>query len=148
MKYIHTNIVAKDWKALSEFYIDVFDCVFKPPQRNYTGEWLDQATGLENAELEGVHLLLPGHGEDGPTLEIFNYSEIEKKDPMKANHTGFTHIAFEVDDVRETLNKALEKGATKLGEVTDREFENVGTLSLIYFRDPEGNIVEILSWDK
>lgn len=148
MKYIHTNIVAKDWKTLSEFYIDVFGCVFKPPQRNYTGDWLDQATGLKNAELEGVHLLLPGHGEDGPTLEIFNYSEIVKRDPILANHTGFTHIAFEIDDVRKTLEKALEKGATKLGEVTDREFENVGTLSLIYFRDPEGNIVEILSWDK
>jgi len=66
MRYAHTNIVARDWKKLSDFYINVFNCSVKPPKRNLSGNWLDQATGLSNAKLEGVHLLLPGHGENGP----------------------------------------------------------------------------------
>jgi hypothetical protein len=71
MRFAHTNIAARNWKKLSDFYIHVFDCNVKPPERSLSGKWLDRATGLSNAELEGVHLLLPGHGDNGPTLEYF-----------------------------------------------------------------------------
>ncbi|WP_413927363.1 VOC family protein [Clostridioides sp. ES-S-0006-03] len=33
MKYVHTNIIARDWEKLSEFYKDVFECRKVPPQR-------------------------------------------------------------------------------------------------------------------
>ena len=62
------------------------------------------------------------------------------------NSTGFTHIAFEVEDVHATLEKALEHDARKLGEIVEKDVENIGTLQFVYFRDPEGNIVEIQSW--
>jgi len=86
MRFAHTNIVAKNWKSLSDFYINVFACKVKPPERKLSGDWLDNATGLTNANLEGVHLLLPGHGETGPTLEIFTYAEMQGSDPVMANH--------------------------------------------------------------
>jgi predicted enzyme related to lactoylglutathione lyase len=148
MRYTHTNIAARDWKKLSEFYIHVFHCIVKPPERNLSGNWLDQATGLSNAELEGVHLLLPGHGDNGPTLEIFSYKEMHESEPAMANHAGFTHIAFEVDDVVQTFRAAMENGGKQLGEITEKEIETVGLLTFVYFRDPEGNIVEIQSWEK
>ncbi len=146
MRYAHTNIAAKDWKALSDFYIRVFDCVIKPPKRALSGNWLDQATGLTNANLEGVHLLLPGHGDSGPTLEIFTYKETRERGHMMANYTGFTHIAFEVEDVDTTYAKAMDNGALKLGRITEKTIEGVGILKFVYFRDPEGNIIEIQSW--
>lgn len=148
MRFAHTNIVAKDWKQLSEFYINVFSCRIKPPVRNLSGDWLDQATGLKQAALAGVHLLLPGHGDNGPTLEIFSYKDIHECDPIMANYSGFTHIAFEVDDVVTTVNAALSNGATLLGKVTEKIIDKVGLLKFVYFRDPEGNIVEIQSWEK
>ncbi len=151
MKFIHTNIIAKDWKRLSQFYIDVFDCTPKPPERHLSGNWLDQATGLTDAKLHGIHLILPGYGPehkmDGPTLEIFSYESMDTGSPIPANHTGFGHIAFLVDDVKKIYEKALEHGGQALGEVTQKEIEGVGKLTLIYFRDPEGNIVEIQSWE-
>jgi catechol 2,3-dioxygenase-like lactoylglutathione lyase family enzyme len=146
MRFAHTNIVAKDWKRLAGFYMDVFNCRVKPPERNLSGQWLDQATGLQNARLQGVHLVLPGHGENGPTLEIFTYAQIEDHDLLSANSLGFSHIAFEVEDVDRTLETALEKGAAMLGSISEKHVENVGTLKFVYFRDPEGNIVEIQSW--
>ncbi len=148
MKFLHTNIVAKDWKNLSRFYIDVFNCTVVPPERNLKGSWLDQAVGLENAQLQGVHLALPGFGEGGPTLEIFTYENTTIRNPLLANHSGFAHIAFEVDDVEVALDKALKNGATLLGQVTSKSFEGRGTLTFVYFRDPESNIVELLSWKK
>ena len=148
MRFAHTNIAAKDWKLLSDFYVRVFNCRVKPPERKLSGSWLDHATGLQNAILEGTHLLLPGHGDSGPTLEIFSYQNMHECEPLMANHTGFTHIAFEVDDVDQTLNEALKSGGQLLGKVTEKKVDGVGDLKFVYFRDPEGNIVEIQSWEK
>jgi len=146
MRYVHTNIAARNWKKLSDFYVNVFNCTVKPPVRNLSGDWLDQATGLSKAELEGVHLLLPGHGDNGPTLEIFSYKNTHKSELIMANYTGFTHIAFEVDNVDQILSDALKHGGKLLGTVTEKKVEDVGLLKFLYFRDPEGNIVEIQSW--
>ena len=146
MRFAHTNIVAKNWKSLSAFYIQVFDCIIKPPERNLSGPWLDQATGLNKADLEGVHLLLPGHGDDGPTLEIFTYKDMHDCDPIMANYCGISHIAFEVHDVDQTLDEVIKNGGQILGKVTERTVDGVGDLKFVYFRDPEGNIVEIQSW--
>jgi len=85
MKYVHTNIVAKDWKKLAQFYIDVFDCTPKPPERHLSGKWLDNATGLTDARLHGIHLNLPGYETDGPTLEIFSYESLKECQPSFAN---------------------------------------------------------------
>ena len=63
-----------------------------------------------------------------------------------ANYIGFTHIAFEVDDVEQTLNTAMKSGGQALGEITEKVVEGIGTLNFVYFRDPEGNIIEIQSW--
>ena len=148
MRYAHTNITARDWKKLSYFYINVFGCTIKPPERKLSGDWLDQATGLSEAELEGVHLLLPGQGDSGPTLEIFSYKNTHECEPVMANYTGFTHIAFEVEDVEKKFNDALKSGATKLGEITEKIIDGIGVLKFVYFRDPERNIIEIQSWEK
>jgi catechol 2,3-dioxygenase-like lactoylglutathione lyase family enzyme len=148
MRYAHTNIAARDWKKLSDFYINVFGCTVKPPERKLSGDWLDQATGLSEAELEGVHLLLPGYGDNGPTLEIFSYKERYDRGPVMANYTGFTHIAFEVEDVEQIFSDALRCGATQLGEVTEKIIDGIGMLKFVYLRDPEGNIIEIQSWKR
>jgi predicted enzyme related to lactoylglutathione lyase len=148
MRYAHTNMAARDWKNLSEFYINVFHCSIKPPERRLSGEWLDKGTGLHDASLEGVHLLLPGHGENGPTLEIFTYENTQNCKPIMANYCGFTHIAFEVENVSETFDAAIRNGGQLLGEVIERKIEGIGNLKFVYFRDPEGNIIEIQSWEK
>ena len=65
-----------------------------------------------------------------------------------ANHSGLAHIAFEVEDVADILDRALMEGATKLGAVTEKSIEGAGVLTFVYLRDPEGNIIEIQSWRK
>jgi glyoxylase I family protein len=98
-KYVHTNLIARDWRRLVRFYSEVFGCVAKGPERDLSGAWLDQVTSLRNAHLCGVHLCLPGYGDDGPTLEIFSYEEMVEGQMPAANECGFAHIAFAVDDV-------------------------------------------------
>lgn len=148
MKYAHTNIISKDWKRLSEFYIKVFGCKIVPPIRNQEGSWLSEGTGVKHAKLQGAHLLLPGYGENGPTLEIYQYNTIEQQEPVAPNQRGFGHIAFEVEDVALKLKEIKENGGEAYGKLTNRIIEGVGRITFIYVRDPDGNLIELQSWDK
>jgi len=87
-RYVHTNLVARDWKALAAFYERVFGCQPVPPERNFSGPGLEAGTGLPGAALQGVHLRLPGNGAGGPTLEIFSYSVQEEGPPPQVNRRG------------------------------------------------------------
>lgn len=147
IRYAHTNIVAKDWERLADFYIQVFDCKPKPPKRDQLGSWLERGTGVKNAALQGMHLTLPGHGSDGPTLEIYQYTNIIDAPKPSSNSKGLGHLAFEVDNVHEILDKALNNGATKIGEISENTVEGVGKIQFIYIYDPEDNIIELQSWN-
>jgi predicted enzyme related to lactoylglutathione lyase len=146
-RYKHTNIVARDWKALAKFYEEVFGCVRVPPERHLSGEWLEKGTGVKGAEISGAHLRLPGYGEQGPTLEMFQYSKNEKKPSPVANREGFGHIAFEVQDVEKVMAQVLAHGGKKIGEVSATVVPGVGKLTVVYVSDPEGNIIELQKWE-
>ena len=145
-RYVHTNLIARDWKKLVRFYGDVFGCIPKGPERDLSGEWLDRVTALSAARLRGVHLRLPGYGDDGPTLEIFRYDGmLDRRLPMP-NEPGFAHVAFAVDDVEKALETVISAGGGSVGEIATTEVAGVGSLQVVYARDPEGNIVELQKW--
>lgn len=144
--YAHTNIIAEDWRSLATFYQDVFNCIFVPPERDQSGQWLEEGTGVKNAHLNGVHLRLPGHGENGPTLEIYSYSEMAEKPSPAANRQGLGHLAFAVDDVAEILANVIEQGGSALGKVVTRDVPGAGRITFAYVTDPEGNIIEVQKW--
>src|SRR5437588_8476112 len=145
-KYVHTNLIARDWKRLVRFYSEVFGCEPKGPERDMSGAWLDSVTSLRNAHLSGVHLQLPGYGDDGPTLEIFSYNQLVEPELPSANQCGFGHIAFAVDDVDEELRAVIAAGGSTDGNTVNKEVIDVGSLRGVYARDPEGNIVELQKW--
>ena len=145
-KYVHTNLIARDWKGLVRFYSEVLGCEPKPPDRNMSGAWLDQLASLQNAHLSGVHLRLPGYGDDWPTLEIFSYNELAEPELPSANQCGFGHIAFAVHDVDVALQAVFAAGGSTVGNIVTTEVNRVGVLRVVYARDPEGNIVELQRW--
>ena len=146
LKYTHTNIIARNYQKLAEFYANVFECEPVYPERNLSGEWIERLTGLKDVQIRGLHLRLPGYSE-APTLEIFQYNQEDFSNEMPAiNRPGFAHIAFQVDDVGFYLDKLIANGGRKLGETVEKEIEGAGILTVVYARDPEGNIVEIQNW--
>ncbi len=143
MKYVHTNIVAKDWRKLSRFYQDIFGCTPVPPERDLSGQWLDKATGIDGARIRGIHLRLPGHGENGPTIEIFQYNDQPKSPEAFPNRPGLGHLAFAVEDVEAVKEAVLKAGGGMVGEVVRVEIPGVGCIEFAYLTDPEGNIIEV-----
>lgn len=144
--YAHTNLIAQDWKKLSNFYIEVFDCKPEPPERALAGIWLDELTGIESAHIKGIHLSLPGFEQPGPTLEIFQYNQTIEDSDKRINKEGFRHIAFSVDDVEACLDRLIKNGGTTVGQVVKGHVAGVGEIHVVYARDPEGNIIEIQKW--
>lgn len=145
-RFAHTNLVARDWKKLAEFYESVFGCKRVPPERQISGQWLDDATGVTGARISGIHLRLPGFGDEGPTLEIFQYSHLEAGQATTANRPGFGHIAFAVDDVQAAYDAVLAAGGKTVGKITSVEIPDAGKITFVYLADPEGNIIELQKW--
>lgn len=147
-RYVHTNIISKDWKKLSLFYQKVLKCKPLEQKRDLTGDWIDQLTGIPSAHIQGEHLLLPGYSDDHPTLEIFSYSGMEIDNSKQINNLGFAHLAFEVDDVRTTLKEIIAEGGGQVGDVVEANYPNNMKATFVYAKDIEGNIIELQSWHK
>jgi len=147
-KYSHTNLIARNWQELAKFYQQLFGCTPVPPERDFQGKNLDAGTGIPGAHIWGMHLRLPGYGNDGPTLEIFNYNILKDREETAVNRIGFGHIAFSVDDVLAARQAVLQAGGKSIGEIVTLEILTGARVTWCYVTDPEGNIIEIQSWSK
>jgi hypothetical protein len=89
-RYVHTNLIAKDWQALARFYEQVFGCEPVPPIRDFAAHEVEAGTA------------------NGP-IEIFTYSQQLAPAPAAPNRPGFAHIAFAIS--RPLSNRADHRGA-------------------------------------
>ncbi len=147
-RYAHTNLIARDWRALATFYEEVFGCVPVPPERDLSGPWLEAATTVPGSHIRGVHLRLPGHGDDGPTLEIFQYDPPGPDAPYVIHRPGFGHLAFVVEDVPAARDAVLQSGGREFGQLVALPVPGAGTVTFVYVADPEGNVIELQSWSR
>ncbi len=145
--FVHVNLIARDWKALAKFYESVFGVVKVPPERDFRGKDLDAGTGLSNAHLRGAHYRLPGLKNNGPTLEIYTYDQLEPSSAATANRPGFGHIAFEVEGVAAARKEVLAAGGKPVGEVVTLTTATGARVTWCYVTDPEGNMIELQSWE-
>jgi predicted enzyme related to lactoylglutathione lyase len=145
-KYVHTNLIAENWRALASFYEETFGCVPVPPERDFQGEQLEAGTGVRGARLRGVHLRLPGFGKEGPTLEIFNYNMLEARATTAVNRPGYGHIAFSVTNVASARTAVLQAGGSAVGDIVTLQTATGARVTWCYVTDPEGNIIELQSW--
>ncbi len=145
-KYVHTNLVAEDWRKLARFYEQVFGCTPVPPERKLAGRWLEDGTGVAGAQIRGIHLRLPGYGEAGPTLEIFQYSPQEERVETAVNRPGLGHLAFAVGDVEPARKAVIAAGGGTVGKVVTLDVAGAGRVTFAYMKDPEGNVIELQQW--
>jgi predicted enzyme related to lactoylglutathione lyase len=143
IRFVHVNVIAKDWRRLAAFYETVFGCQRVLPERDQQGRWLDRVTGIAGSHIQGVHLRLPG---GGATLEVYSYTQQAVRPEIKANTPGFSHIAFSVDDVDEISRVIVANGGRPVGEREEVEVADIGRLEIRYLTDPEGNIIEVQKW--
>jgi catechol 2,3-dioxygenase-like lactoylglutathione lyase family enzyme/uncharacterized damage-inducible protein DinB len=143
VRYAHTNLVARDWRALGRFYEQALGCTPIGQERDLSGEWLERGTGVPGARVTGAHYRMPGGGAAGPTLEIFQYHPPEEAAPPPANRVGFGHIAFAVQDVGAARDAVIGAGGQAVGTIESVAVDGAGRIMWTYVRDPEGNLIEL-----
>ena len=72
-RYVHTNLIARDWRGLARSLPGCPRLRARAAGRDLSGPDMDAGTGIPARHLQGMHLRLPGRGDDGPTLEVFTY---------------------------------------------------------------------------
>lgn len=148
IKYVHTNVVALDWQHLADFYMEVFGCQPVPPKRDLAGERFEALTGIKGARAKGIHLRLPGYEDNGPTLEIFQYTPYGESRSSAPNNPGYAHIAFLVDQIAPVREKVLSAGGKAISEIVTLPIAPGAKVTVCYLTDPEGNIIELQSWSE
>jgi predicted enzyme related to lactoylglutathione lyase len=145
-KYVHTNLIAQDWRSLASFYQQVFGCIPVPPERDLQGAAIDAGTAIPGAHIRGMHLRLPGVGENGPTLEVFQYDPQAGRGEARVNRPGFGHIAFSVPDVAAARQAVLQAGGGPVGSVVSVTLATGAVVTWCYVTDLEGNFIELQAW--
>lgn len=146
IRYAHTSLVANDWRRMVEFYCEVFSCIPVGSARDRKGPEVDALTGVKDTHVQGQHLRLPGHGESGPTIEIFQFNKNEASQPPSLMRPGFSHLAFEVLDIEAKRKEIQAWGGRDYGDLVTLDIPGEGKLTVIYVCDPEGNIIELQEW--
>jgi len=136
IKMDNVGIVVEDLEATVEFFQELgLELV---GQGMVEGEWAGSVTGLGDQRVEVAMMRTPdGHGQ----LELSRFLEPEViSDHRNApvNALGYLRVMFSVDDIDETLARALEHGA----ELVSKDVVQYEEMyRLCYIRGPEGLLI-------
>ena len=85
---------------------------------------------------DSVEFQLPG--ENQPIFEIHRVSGEE--------NIGVNHIAFQVPDVPAAVDAVVAAGGSRFGEVVAMQTRDGRTITWVYTKGPDGNLVELQAW--
>ncbi len=112
-RFNHVNLTARDVRSLADFYIEVFGCERERPDRMISGETVSKGSGVPDTEIHSERLLLPGHGPNGPVLELFHWINAPGVPEPVSEELGLNHLAFEVEDIETHQKMFLAAGGRR-----------------------------------
>lgn len=130
----HYGVTVTDIERTADFYQDVLG-LQKIAEFTLPGPGIGKAIGIPDATGQFVHL-------DGEScrVELIEYDPQGKEgEQYQVNQSGAIHIGFEVKDIK-TFYEGLPEDIETLSEP---ETTDSGT-QILFLRDPEGNIIEVL----
>ena len=141
----HVNIVTANLERAVRFYAGILG--FSETRRAHLhGEWIESVVGLAGVSAQVVYMQPPS----GPRIELIQYDAPQGR-ALEAsripNTVGIRHLAFRVDDIHREYQRLQAEGVECIGppmEVPgDAVRHEAGRKTLCYFRDPDGNILEL-----
>lgn len=115
----HAGIFSKDSEALKNWYIELFG-------------WKEVYTNKEKK----TYFL---KADDGAMIEFCLTSE--EGASFSKSTSGLRHLAISTDNFEETVEKVRKSGA----EIIDDALVNPKGIGTMFFKDPDGNILHLIS---
>lgn len=145
----HLNIVVADLERSVRFYTELLGFRLIKEAR-LEGDWIDRIVGLKGVKGRVAYVVAPG-GE--PRIELLQYESPTGEDPLSnrlANTIGLRHFAMRVDDIATMTAKLRAAGVDVLSDPVTVPHGVVkhddGEKTLVYFRDPDGVILELAEY--
>jgi len=145
----HVNLVVADMAAMVDFYCRGLGMRLAR-QVTISGPWIDDVTGLQDVMADVAFLEAPS----GPTIELlyFHRPQGVHIDGLGVPNTiGLRHIAFRVSDIEQVAAAIRALGAPLVSSIHSVPTEQVAFAQtqkrLVYFRDPEGNLLELCAYE-
>ncbi|TGM74466.1 glyoxalase-like domain protein [Leptospira mtsangambouensis] len=132
IRFLHVNINSKDWVKTIEFYNQVLNTQTTGFERDYSGDFIKNLTGVNGAIVKGKHVVLPGYSDGGPTFEVFTYNESSSKKIPNQFDLGRVATGFYVQN----LNNALEMFTKAGGSILNQKNNEWALL-----KDLDGNLI-------
>jgi catechol 2,3-dioxygenase-like lactoylglutathione lyase family enzyme len=144
----HVNFVVHDLEGMTTFYSEVLG--FRVTKTvTISGAWIDAVVGLDNVVADVVYLEPP----NGPRIELIRYKKptcIGSQEPSSANTFGLRHLAFRVSNIDAAMLQLEQAGIranSLIATVPTSQVQYAGAQKrLVYFYDPEGNILELCEY--
>lgn len=142
---IHIGVTVSDMEKSIAFYRDTLG--LKMTGRLWmSGPRTDLLFGWEGADCRVTYW----QGSDDlsmPPVELIQFTKtrIEKR-PMSLRRTGVSEICFRVTDIDKAYQRLREKGVEFLSAPQYFDFRSIGMgqSKAVYFRDPDGTILELI----
>ena len=133
----HVGIVVNNLEKELDFYKNVFNFKIKRKMLE-TGEYIDNLSGLKNVKVKTIKMA----SDDGNLIELL-YFESHQRNIVNRNinDIGYSHIAFTVENLDSEYKKLRKKGI-KFNCVP--QISSDGKAKVVFCRDPEGNIIELV----
>jgi catechol 2,3-dioxygenase-like lactoylglutathione lyase family enzyme len=133
----NVGIVVNDLDAAIDFFVEIG--LELEGRGTFEGPWMDRTIDVEGAKCD-IAMLRPPDGHGGVELSRFRSPPLVSTEPANApvNTLGYLRVMFDVDDVRDVVNRLEERHiASLVGEIVNYE----GVYLICYVRGPEGIMV-------
>lgn len=140
---LHLGVVTRDIDRMVAFYTDVFGAQLVK-ELSLTTPRFGQGVGVPGATARTVHLRIPGAS---TVVELTQYAEHQDVgDPRaQANTPGIRHFALRTSDIAGACDELNARGYEVVGgPVEVDEPPSARGTRFLYFRDPEGNLIELI----
>ncbi len=137
-RFDHVGITVADLTAVTAFFVGL-GLEVEGTRMFIEGDFLDTVIGIPGSRTEIV-MLRPPDGGTRLELSSFVRPDHEPGSPAAmANELGLRNVAFEVDDLRATVEQLAADGYGLVGDIGEYE----QSWRMAYVRGPEGIIVSL-----
>lgn len=145
---VHIGITVKNMDRSLEFYKNVLGLSYKG-EILMKGKETDKLFGKENCKLRVVYLNGSEHMM-APPVELLEFQGenpfSDDRDRAELSRVSISEICFKVDNIDKTYLRLKEKGVEFISkpQLFDFSSEGFGKSKAVYFRDPDGIILELI----
>jgi catechol 2,3-dioxygenase-like lactoylglutathione lyase family enzyme len=136
---MEVGLVVRDLDRMLRFYTQGLGC--SEVRRADIPAPLSQAIRTAANGYVNVWLRTP----NGEVIKLVRPPDLPAHVPVaefSSERTGFAYLTFYCSDLEATLAKAIEQGAKERSDPSTRS-GSIG-VKLVFFEDPEGNVVELV----